>query len=141
MPVEHSAGAIVFREEAGRTLFLLLHYEEGHWGASKGHIESGESVENTARREVQEEAGIRDLFFIPGFKETIRYFFQGEQGRVFKIVTFLLAQTRTAEVTISFEHTGFEWLPYAEALTRTTYRDEKTVLEKAAKFLSLDQKN
>ncbi len=141
MPVEHSAGAIIFREEAGRTLFLLLHYEEGHWGASKGHIEKGESIEDAARREALEEAGINDLVFLPRFKETIRYFFQGEQGRVFKTVTFLLAETHTAKVTISFEHTGFEWLPFAEALNRTTYQDEKAVLEKAARFLSLDQQN
>jgi bis(5'-nucleosidyl)-tetraphosphatase len=141
MPAEHSAGAIVFREEAGLAFFLLLHYEKGHWGASKGHIEKGETIEETARREVREETGISDLVFRPGFKETIRYFFQGEQGRTFKTVTFLLAETRTREVVVSFEHTGFEWLPYAGALSRTTFKDEKAVLEKAARFLSLEPQN
>jgi bis(5'-nucleosidyl)-tetraphosphatase len=135
MPVEHSAGAVIFRKEGRGTLFLLLHYEEGHWGAPKGHIEKGESIEETARREIKEETGLTDIQFLPGFKETIKYFFHSAEGRVFKTVTFLLASTATKEIEISYEHTGFEWLPYPEALERTTYKDEKAVLEKAAAFL------
>ena len=99
MPVEHSAGALIFRNETRHYLFLLLHYEEGHWGAPKGHIERGETIEDTARREVQEETGLTDLEFMAGFKETIKYFFHSPEGRVFKTVTFLLARTNTSAVT------------------------------------------
>ncbi len=137
MPVHRSAGAIIFREEGTGLLFLLLHYEEGHWGAPKGHIEKGETIEETARREINEETGLTDIEFKPGFKQVVKYFFQDPTGRIFKIVTFLLAQTRTEEIRISFEHTGYEWLPFDQALAQTTYKDEKDLLKKAAQYLSL----
>jgi len=44
---------------------------------------------------------------------------------VFKIVTFLLAETRTKEVKISFEHTDFKWLPYEEALKQLSFKKVK----------------
>jgi 8-oxo-dGTP pyrophosphatase MutT (NUDIX family) len=137
MPVEHSAGAIIYRKEGQSVLFLLLHYEEGHWGAPKGHIEKGETIEDTARREVQEETGLTDIQFRSGFKETIRYFFHGPEGRVFKTVTFLLGESGRKEIQISFEHTGYQWLAFPQALTETTYADEKKVVKLAAEFLSL----
>ncbi len=135
MPSEHSAGAIVFRKEAGKNLFLLLHYEEGHWGSSKGHTEKNETDEETARREIREETGINDLTFIEGFKELDRYYYMKSGERIFKTVTFLLAETLTKEIKISFEHTGYAWLPYAEAVERITYDSEKAAFRKAHRFL------
>ena len=52
---EKSCGAVVYRMEKGRRLYLLLHYCEGHWDLPKGHVEAGESEEQTARREISEE--------------------------------------------------------------------------------------
>jgi bis(5'-nucleosidyl)-tetraphosphatase len=135
MPVEFSAGAVIFRKEMGQILYLLLHYEESHWGSSKGHIEKGESVEEAARREIREETGITDIRFIDGFKELNKYYFHTNKGRVFKTVTFLLAETRTAEVRLSFEHVGYQWLPYDAALEKITFKTEKAVLAKAHEFL------
>jgi bis(5'-nucleosidyl)-tetraphosphatase len=135
MPSEHSAGAVVFRKEDGKILYLLVHYEEGHWGASKGHIEKGETLEETTRRELQEETGITDAHFIEGFKESTSYFFYAEGKRVFKAVTFLLIETHTSEVKLSFEHTGYAWLPFEEALEKVTYKDEKGILKKADEFI------
>ena len=135
MPVEHSAGAVVFRRESEQVFYLLLHYEEGHWGSSKGHIEKGETIEETARREIREEAGLADLQFIDGFKETNKYFFVAKGQRIFKTVVFLLAETHTKKIKISFEHTGYAWLPFAEALERMTFKDEKEVLRKADQFI------
>ncbi len=131
MPVEHSAGAIVFRRELGQILYLILHYEEGHWGYPKGHIEKGETIEETVRREIREETGIADIDIITGFKELTKYFFVFEGRKIFKTVVFLLARTRGKKVELSFEHIGYEWLPYTKALERITFKDEKTLLEKA----------
>lgn len=135
MPVEHSAGAIVFRRQSGQNLYLILHYEEGHWGYPKGHIENKETIEETARREIREETGLTDIRFIGGFKELTKYFFFLEGQRIFKTVIFLLAETPTEEIHLSFEHVGFKWLPYREALEQITFKDEKTMLEKAEWFL------
>ena len=135
MPVEHSAGAVVFRKEAGKILYLVLHYEEGHWGSPKGHIENGETLEETARREIREETGIKNVRFIEGFQETNRYFFYAKGQKIFKTVVFLLAETPENEVRLSFEHIGYEWLPREAAREKITFKDEKLLLQKAHDFL------
>ena len=62
---EVSVGAVVYRVENGRRLYLLLHYPSGHFDFAKGHVEAGETEEMTLRRETDEETGIRDLAVSP----------------------------------------------------------------------------
>ncbi len=76
MPKETSAGAVIFRKEDNQTLYLLLHYEAGHWDLPKGHIEANETEIETAKREVEEETGLQDIEIIDGFKEWIKYSFR-----------------------------------------------------------------
>jgi len=142
MPIEKSAGAVVFRREGDKIYYLLLHYEAGHWDFPKGHIEKGETIEETARREVEEETGLKDIKFIEGFKEWIKYFFKLKGKNIFKIVTFLLAETKQKEIKISWEHIGFKWLPYEEALKQLTFKNSKEILKKAHQYLTdLSSKN
>ncbi len=146
MPREKSAGAVVFRREKGKIYYLLLHYEAGHWDFPKGHIEKGESEIETMRREVEEETGIKDLEIIDGFKEYIKYFFKNNYSRqkdewVFKIVVYYLGETKTKEVNLSFEHIGYKWLSYKEAIKQITYKNAKEVLKKAESFLRQREKN
>ncbi len=133
--MERSAGAVVFRKEKNETYYLLLHYQAGHWDFPKGHIEEGESLKQTAIREIVEETGITDIVFLDGFKEKIEYFFKLENKAIFKVVMFFLAQTRTRGVNLSFEHTDFKWLSYKEALAQLTYKNAKEILKKAHNFL------
>lgn len=135
MTIEKSAGAVVFRKSDGKIYYLLLQYEAGHWDFPKGMIEKGEKIDQTAKREIGEETGIKDVQFIDGFEKWIKYFFRVEGKNIFKIVTFLLAETKETEVKISFEHTGFKWLPYEEALKQLTFDNAKRILEKANEFL------
>ena len=135
MPFEKSAGAILFRKEEGKIYYLLLHYEMGHWGFSKGHIEKGESLEDTVRREVKEETGIEDIEILDGFKEWIKYFFKLKDKNIFKIVTYFLAETKRKEVKISWEHIEFKWLSYEEAQNLLTFKNSKEILKKANNFL------
>jgi len=139
MELEKSAGAVVFRKEEGRRLYLLLHYDAGHWSFPKGNIEEGEKLKETVVREAQEETGIEDLDFVKGFKEHIKYTYKREGKNVFKIVTYFLASTKTEEVEISWEHQGFQWLSYEEALQQLTYKNARTVLEKARSFLDVQE--
>jgi 8-oxo-dGTP pyrophosphatase MutT (NUDIX family) len=136
MPSETSSGAIIFRKEEGKVLYLLLHYESGHWDFPKGHIEQGEDEFTTARREAQEETGLEDIVFLPDFEEKISYFYTSQGRKVFKTVVFLLAETGSKEIKISEEHLGFKWLPFQEALEQITFENAKEVLKKADKFLS-----
>ena len=134
MPIEKSAGAVVFRKNK-KIYYLLLHYQGGHWDFPKGNIEKEERPEETAKREIFEETGIDDVEFIEGFKETIKYFYKLKGKTIFKIVIFYLAKTRQKAVKISWEHIGFKWLSYQEALERLTFQNAKEVLKKADEFL------
>lgn len=146
MPVERSAGAVVYCETTKRREYLLLHHaksmrsarplSEGHWSFPKGHVEKGETTEETVRREVREETGITTLEFLSGFKHTIRYFIKiGEEKRM-KFVAFFLCRTMQKKITISFEHQGFAWLSYEDAIKQVTYPSDKQVLKAAEEFLA-----
>ena len=141
---ETSAGAIIFRMDgkAKKPRYLLLHYGSGHWDFVKGHIEGNETEKEALRREAEEESGLTDLKIIPGFREKISYFYKKEGETVPKDVIFFLAETAAAEkdVKLSFEHSGYDWLEFGEAVKKVTYGSSKDVLKKAGKFLKSFQK-
>jgi len=127
-----SAGAVVFNRKNGK--YLLLHYPAGHWDFPKGHIEKGESEINAAKREVFEETGLKiDTLF--GFREVIKYYFKEHGVLIEKMVVYFLGITEEDKVKLSYEHDGYEWLSYEDALQRITYNTSKKVLIKAHLFL------
>ena len=155
MSIEKSAGAVIFRKEfsfaspsyeategkEGKIYYLLLNYSaigklsKTYWGFPKGHIENSEKEIDTIKREVEEEAGITDLKFAEGFKETEKYFFKHDEKTIFKTVYYLLAETSAKEIRLSHEHIGFVWLPYEEALKKLSFKNAKDILKKANEFL------
>ena len=130
MPVEKSSGAVVFRKN-DKIKYLLIKYGSGHWESPRGRIEKGESLEETSIREIREETGIKDIEFVEGFKEWIKFFFKREGETVMKIATFFLAETNTKEVKLSHEHKNYAWLEYEKALERLTYENSKKIIKKA----------
>jgi len=152
MPIERSAGAVVFRKEKGNISYLLLHYQAGHWDFPKGNIEKGEKIKETVKREIKEETGIEDIEFISGFKETIKYSYFRPKGEIkvpseargsyklkektiFKTVVFFLVETKTREIKLSREHKDFEWTPFKKALIKLTHKNAKETLKKVNNFL------
>jgi len=141
MQIERSAGGVVFRKENGTIFYLLLHYpsnskaKKDYWGFPKGHIEKGETLEETVKREIKEETGLEDIEFIDGFKETIKYFFNFQGKKILKFVTLFLLETQEQEVKISSEHIGYQWLPYEKALEFLSFEKDKDILKKANNFL------
>lgn len=135
MPLEKSSGAVIFRKDSSRIHYLLLHYQSGHWDFPKGIIEKGEKIEETAKREIEEETGIKNIEFIDGFKEWIKYFYKLKDKNIFKIVTYFLAETKEKKVKISWEHIDYKWLPYKKALEQLTFNNAKDILKKAHKYL------
>lgn len=139
---EVSVGAAVFRVDDGRRMYLILRYPSGHFDFPKGHMEEGETEDDTLRRETEEETGIRDLRILPE-RTSIRYFYVAKGSErerrtrerrgywIFKAVHFYPAETHESGVRISHEHTGFEWLPYGEALEKLTFVNAKDVLRRA----------
>ena len=136
MKQEYSAGVIVYCIENDQNLFLLLHYVSGHWDFPKGHLEPGETNQQAAHRELKEETGLTVLLD-PLFVEKLTYFFYNAhiQQKVYKTVTFFLGKANSKKVIISFEHKGFVWLPYNQALQQLTYKNAQVILQEAEKTL------
>lgn len=135
MPNEKSCGIVVYRERAGSRLYLILHYEEGHWDLPKGHVEPGEKEMETAMRELREETGIDDIEPVFGFRESLEYFYERQGRTMHKEVVFFLGKASRAGVKLSFEHIGYEWLAFKDATKRLTYKNAKDLLAKAEKRL------
>ena len=132
---EKSAGAVVFRKEGRKRHYLLLCYAEGHWDFIKGHIEEEEDDLETVQREAEEETGLVDLEILPEFKQDIHYEFAGKGTIISKDVFFYLAETKTKEIRLSYEHVNFEWLEFDDAVRKLTFENAKDVLRKAERFL------
>ena len=148
MPIEKSAGAVVFYRSPVKNIEYLLikHGPDGNWGFPKGLIEKGEKLEQAALREAKEEAGLDQLTIIDGFKETIRIFFrvkfdyQLERGMkkgetVLKFITYFLAESKSQKVKLSFEHSDFCWLEFEAATEKIKFKTDKEILKKANDFL------
>ncbi len=132
---ERSAGAVVFNDEDGSTRYLLLNYPAGHWDFPKGNIEKGEEPLDTVKREISEETGIKKIEILPGFSKNIEYYYRRNVGLVHKQVIYLLARTKTRNITLSHEHNNYAWLELEKAVSKVTYRNSKTILREASRFL------
>jgi bis(5'-nucleosidyl)-tetraphosphatase len=90
----------------------------------------------TALRELKEETGLT-AEIQSGFADEFTYFFRDPKNHelIRKTVYFFLAETFDKNVTLSFEHIGYVWLPYEEALHQLTFPNAKDLLKKAYEFL------
>ena len=131
---ERSAGAVVYRETEKGRMYLLLQ-NAGRWDFPKGGVEKGESELQTVMREVEEETGMGTIEIVAGFRKVIEYFYRRDGKNIHKQVVYLLAKTDDEAVKISFEHQGFGWFPYREALDRASYDNSKLTLAEAEKFV------
>ncbi len=135
MKREISAGVIIFRKENQKIKFLLLKKPSGLFEFPKGLIEDHEKGLETARREAFEEAGIKRLKILEGFKETIKYIYNFKGEKIFKIVIFYLAQTSQKKTKVSFEHQQSLWVDFKKAKELLKFKNYQELLEKAYQFL------
>ncbi len=129
---EKSVAAIIYHEDE----YLLLKYGLGHWEFVKGHIEPGETEEETIMRELKEETGIDSAKIVNGFNEDYEYYFKFKGQKIHKRVSCYLIKSNTKDVKISFEHEDFKWLTIDKAIRQVTYDNAKELLQKAKKFRS-----
>jgi len=143
---EISAGGAVFKKKNKELLWLLVQPKRSdsskpiNWRLAKGIIEEGESTEATAKREVEEEAGIKVKVLDKIGKTTYFYTFKGQ--RIFKIIIFYLMQyqVKTGDGVDGREIEKSKWLPYKEAYQKLTFDSEKKILKKAKKILEEKEK-
>jgi len=134
---EFSAGGVLVRRLNGRWMLAAIRpagKPAGTWALPKGRIDDGESAEATALREVAEETGARGRS--RGKLGDVRYWFNWQGERVFKVVSFFLVryeQGRLGEVPEAFRHEVAEvrWLPLDEAPHLLAYGGEKDMARNA----------
>ena len=139
---EQSAGIIVYRINSENIPeFLLLNGDAIGWGFPKGHIDKGENLVQTAKRETYEETSLKVSKLEPGFKQEVKYFLKknwstGKQYKTpkLKMVTYFLAEVPyESNVRISHEHVGFVWLPYSKAKKKQLFN--KKLLKYAKDYI------
>jgi len=138
MKTRTAAGFILARMVDGEPLYLLLRgATSGDWLPPKGHADNDtDTVEETARRETAEEAGITELEVVPGFERSIEYEVNtAKRGRYHKKVTYLLATTGTSEVICSDEHSEAGWFSLQEALRKIGFEQMREVMRAADAYL------
>lgn len=130
---ERSCGAVVFRKHTKDTKYLIIKNRRStHWSFPKGHVEMGETLKETAEREVFEETGIH-IDIVPDFITESEYTIQ---GKVKKTVNIFLASTNDTKTIIQKEEIDdYDWVDYDSALRRLKFENDKKILTKAHDFL------
>jgi 8-oxo-dGTP pyrophosphatase MutT (NUDIX family) len=140
---ETSAGGLVLdrlgRGAAGALIGRLDRRGRLLWSLPKGHLEAGETEQQTAVREVAEETGIRGQ--VIGKLGTIDFWFVADGRRVHKTVHhfLLLAVDPVHGLELSDEDVEVSevaWVPLEELPARLAYADERRLLERVPVLLA-----
>lgn len=116
------AGGIVFWGDG----VVLRRTAKGEWVFPKGHIEDGESAEQAALREVEEETGLRaQVLFEAG---EVRFMFDGKPHRV---RFFAMQATQATPAWERHRDIDAFRVPIQKALERASFDDTRRVLEVA----------
>ena len=133
---ETSAGGLVVDVASGRAALIGRLDRRGRllWSLPKGHIEAGETAEQAAVREVEEETGIIASVRAP--LGSIDYWFVAEDRRIHKTVHHYLLSALGGELSdADVEVTEVAWVPLAELDSRLAYADERRLVRRAAEIL------
>lgn len=134
-----AAGGVVVDAGTEQARVLVVHRPAyGDWSLPKGHVEKGETLADTATREVLEETGVEAL--VTAEAGTTTYPVILAQGPATKQVHWFLmrplpgsdptARPADAEVDEAC------WWPVATALEALTHRGERELLERALQLLA-----
>ena len=128
-PREEQSAALIGRmDRRGRMI----------WSLPKGHIEQGETAEQTAIREVAEETGIHG--HVLAALGSIDYWFVTEGRRVHKTVHHYLLKFSGGELCDEdVEVTEVAWVPVDELPTRLAFADERKLARVAHDLIALLQ--
>jgi len=150
LALEVSVGAVVFRRvRGGGVQYLMIQYRHGHWEFPRGHVEEGETEDQTMRREIEEETGLTQLRLVSGFRESMSFSYTAKgnereeriaEGRcifIYKNVHFYLAEALGGEVRLSHEHKNYAWLPFEAAYSKLTFDNGRRVLQRAHDYLTV----
>ena len=123
---EYTAGGVVFRRVGEDVEILMIQDRLGRWTIPKGHVEDGESLEQTALREVAEETGL--THFRLGEKLDKLHFFYRKEGKLIFMTThvFLMEALGDTDAVVPEDSVGIvdaKWFGADVALGLIEYRD------------------
>lgn len=127
-----AAGGVVWRRAAAGAEVLLVHRPHRlDWSIPKGRVDPGETIEQTARREVLEETGLAcDLGPYLGH---ISYRDHKQRS---KTVWYWAMEAPSGEPVVNDEVDEFVWLGVAVAMERVDYDSDREVLDRFVRALA-----
>jgi ADP-ribose pyrophosphatase YjhB (NUDIX family) len=136
---EVSAGGLVVDRSGPQPCAALIGRNDRRgrllWSLPKGHLEPGETVEEAAQREIEEETGIRGRLLAR--LGTIDFWFVAEGRRVHKTVHHYLFEAAGGTLSdADAEVVEVAWVPLDEVTTRLAYADERRLLDLVPGLLS-----
>ena len=109
--------------------FLLIQDSKGRWTIPKGHIEPGETAKMTARREIEEETGLKN-FDVLTWLGKIHFKYRRTDKLVLMTTQIYLVQSLDAREMPTGEKwmKGINWFPFAKALDLVEYEDIEKIM-------------
>jgi 8-oxo-dGTP pyrophosphatase MutT (NUDIX family) len=138
---ETSAGGLVVDRGTGeaRAAVIARLNRAGRieWCLPKGHLEQGETPEQAAVREIEEETGIRGR--VVRALGTIEYRFSADGRRIHKLVHHYLLEALGGTLTIEGdpdqEAIDVAWVPLQQLGERLTFPNERRIAREATALL------
>ena len=135
MIYEKSCGAVVYTRIDGEIKYVLVQQLAGFHGFPKGHMEEGESEQETALREIYEELQLRPAL-IEGFV-TIDEHAIPDKKDVIKQMVYFLAEYENQEIVFQKEELlSAPLVSYEEAMELFEYESSRRILTEAHTFLT-----
>lgn len=133
---EKSCGAVVYTVTQEGLKYLLVCEKNGFWGFPKGHMEHGETEQETARREIKEETAL-DVKFINGFRTMDEHSLarEGHPERIKQTVYFLAEYEDQDYQPQETEVANIELMDYDSAIAAFQFESFRRILAKAKTFL------
>ncbi|MBQ2660884.1 NUDIX domain-containing protein [Candidatus Saccharibacteria bacterium] len=123
---EPTSGGIVFRftKDKKDIEILLIQDSKGRWTIPKGHIEPGETAKMTARREIEEETGLKNVSVLTWLGK-IHFKYRRLDKLVLMTTQIYLVQALDSHEMPTPEKwmKGIKWFSFAEALDMIEYED------------------
>ena len=132
---EKACGCIIFNEH---NKVLVEKGKNGNWGFPKGHVEDGETEEETAIREVKEEVNV-DVEIEKGPRYQLDYIIKGKESH--KTVVYFIAKYKSGKIKIQFEEVvDAKWVSIRKAKELISFENIRDILDRAAEYKGLNKK-